>query len=453
LGERINIASRYAPLLLEPHSKPVTPAAQISAATEILQQLEESRRPAQDALKEWGVSHRFAGSKDRAAIASLVFDALRKRASAAFVMGEETARAVMLGALREARGLSVDAISALYSGEGHAPAPLTLQERARLETGTLADAPAHVRGDYPQWLASRLEAALGEAAAQEGAALAVRAPVDLRVNILKTSREEALAKLSHLGPRPTPHSPLGLRILPGADGRGPALAAEPAFVKGLVETQDEGSQLAALLCGAEAGEQVLDLCAGGGGKTLALAGQTHNRGQIYAFDEDGRRLTPIFARLERAGARNVQVRAPRGKADVLADLEKRCDLVLVDAPCTGTGTWRRHPDAKWRLAPGALEQRQKDQRELLARAVRFVKPRGRIAYVTCSLLLEENEMQIEAFLVKAPEFSALSGEETAERAGLPELARFSSKHGVGLRFSPLVSGTDGFFVAVLLRAT
>ncbi len=326
----------------------MTPAAQVSAAIEILRKLDDSRRPASEALKEWGVSHRFAGSKDRAAIASLVYDALRKRASSAYIMGDETPRAVMLGALREARGLGIDRISALFSGEGHASAPLSGEEREKLETATLLAAPAHVRGDYPKWLEPRLEATFGVTAAAEGAALAARAPLDLRVNILKCSREEAASKLEHLRPSPTPLSPLGLRIMPGLDGRGPALSAEPAFVKGLVETQDEGSQLAALLCGVEPGDQILDLCAGGGGKTLALAAQLHNRGQIYAYDEDGRRLTPMYARLERSGARNVQLRAPRGKQDVLADLEGRCDIVLIDAPCTGTGTWRRHPDAKWR---------------------------------------------------------------------------------------------------------
>jgi 16S rRNA (cytosine967-C5)-methyltransferase len=429
----------------------MTPAAHVSAAIEILAELSARRRPAADALKDWGLSHRFAGSKDRSAIAGLVFDALRKRSSAAFLMGEETPRAIMLGALREARGLDEAAISALFSGEGHAPAPLADEERERLQNATLDNAPAHIRGDYPQWLAERFGAAFGEAAAEEGRALAERAPVDLRANILKTSREEALKRLSHLHPVPTPLSPLGLRILPDARGRGPALAAEPAYVKGLVETQDEGSQLAALLCAAEPGQQVLDLCAGGGGKALALAGQMHNRGQIYAFDDDGRRLAPIYPRLQRAGARNVQVRAPRGQADVLADLEARCDLVLVDAPCTGTGTWRRHPDAKWRLAPGALEQRVTEQQALLTQAARFVRPGGRLVYVTCSLLIDENEDQIAAFLRERPEFAAVSAADVAARAGLPELARFASPIGVAIRLSPHRSGTDGFFVAVLQR--
>ncbi|MBI1866982.1 MAG: RsmB/NOP family class I SAM-dependent RNA methyltransferase [Methylocystis sp.] len=429
----------------------MTPAAHVAAAIEILAELASRRRPAADAIKDWGLSHRFAGSQDRAAIAGLAFDALRKRASAAFVMAEETPRAIMLGALREARGLERLAIAALCSGEGHAPAPLSAEERERLEHGALEEAPDHVRGDYPQWLAERFAAAFGEGAAEEGKALATRAPVDLRVNILKASRDDLLQRLAHLHPVPTPLSPLGLRIAPAGHGRGPALAAEPAYVKGLIETQDEGSQLAALLCAAQPGEQALDFCAGGGGKALALAGEMHNRGQIYAFDDDGRRLTQIYARLERAGARNIQVRAPRGGADVLGDLERRCDLVLIDAPCTGTGTWRRHPDAKWRLAPGALEQRLREQKEALTKAARFVGAGGRLVYVTCSLLRDENEDQTAAFLADHPAFSAVPAAEAAAQAGLPELARFASPFGPAIRLSPRVSGTDGFFIAVLRR--
>ena len=337
---------------------------------------------------------------------------MRKRASAAYVMESDEPRAIMLGALREVRGLGADSIAALCDGQGHAPAPLTPHERGRLESATLDDAPDFVRGDYPDWLGDRLAAAFGANAIAEGQALAARAPLDLRVNILKGSRAQALEKLAHLSPTETPLSPLGLRIFPGPDGRGPALAAETVFVKGLVEAQDEGSQLAALLCGVEPGDQVLDLCAGGGGKTLALAAQMHNRGQIYAYDDDGRRLMPIHERLERAGARNIQVRAPRGKIDVLADLAGRCDVVMVDAPCTGSGTWRRHPDAKWRLAPGALDQRLKDQAQALESAARYVKPGGRLVYATCSLLIEENEGQIEAFIKARPEFSAVAGAES-----------------------------------------
>ena len=222
-----------------------------------------------------------------------------------------------------------------------------------------------MRGNYPEWLAPAFAAAFGDSAAAEGAALATRAPLDLRVNRLKATREKAQTALAHLNAQPTPLSPLGLRLPLSEDGRSPSLAGEPAYVKGLVEIQDEGSQLAALLCAAQPGEQVLDLCAGGGGKTLALAAAMDNRGQIYATDSEARRLAPLYARLERAATRNVQIRTPRRGQDVLADLEARCDLVLVDAPCTGTGTWRRNPDAKWRIRPGALEQRIKEQDEVL----------------------------------------------------------------------------------------
>ena len=279
-------------------------------------------------------------------------------------------------------------------GEGHAPAPLTDAERARLAAADLSGAPAHVAGDFPEWLAPQFEASFGADAAEEGRALAERAPVDLRVNLLKTTRDKAFAALAHLSPEPTPLSPVGLRIAMRPDGRAPPLASDPAYVKGLVEVQDEGSQLAALLAEAKPGMQVLDLCAGAGGKTLALAAAMDNQGQIYAADADARRLAPIFARLARSGARNVQVRAPRGQADVLADLEGRCDLVLIDAPCTGSGAWRRNPDAKWRMRPGALEQRIKDQDETLENALRFVKRGGRIVYVTCSVLRAENEDRI-----------------------------------------------------------
>jgi 16S rRNA (cytosine967-C5)-methyltransferase len=229
------------------------------------------------------------------------------------------------------------------------------------------------------------------------------------------------------------------------------LLAEPAYAKGLIEVQDEGSQLAALLAAAQPGMQVLDLCAGAGGKTLALAAGMDQKGQIYATDIDGRRLMPIYPRLERAGVRNVQVRAPRGQADILSDLSGKCDIVFVDAPCTGTGTWRRNPDAKWRTRPGALEQRVKEQAEILDKSCQYVKHGGALVYVTCSVLREENEDQITAFLQRNEDFTPLDAAHICRRAELPELARFASQHGAGLRFSPYSAGTDGFYVCVLMR--
>jgi 16S rRNA (cytosine967-C5)-methyltransferase len=430
----------------------MTPAARLSAAAEIIDFVVAGSRPAADALKTWGGTHRFAGSKDRAALASLVYDALRVRASAAWIMGGEDGRAILLGALVVARGAAAADIEALCTGEQHAPPPLTDDERARLRNSdSLATAPDWVRGDFPEWLAPRMRAAFGDDAIAVGRALSQRAPLDLRVNTLKTTREKALTALASFDPTPTPFSPWGLRIALASDGRGPTLSAEPAYAKGRVEVQDEGSQLCALLTRARAGGQVLDLCAGGGGKSLALAAMMENRGQIYATDSDAKRLAPSFARLDRAGARNVQIRPPRGDADVVADLEGRCDLVLIDAPCSGSGAWRRNPDSKWRMRPSALEYRLRQQSDLLARAARYVKPGGALFYVTCSVFRDENEERVDQFLANRSDFLPLDAAHLARGADVPELAAFASTFGPGLRLSPLTTGTDAFYVAGLLR--
>ena len=259
-------------------------------------------------------------------------------------------------------------------------------------------------------------------------------------------------------PNTIPSRPAGRRggfaSAPRPDAKSPAIQSEPAFIKGHIEIQDEGSQLAALLSGAKPGEQVVDLCAGAGGKTLALAAMMENKGQIYATDTDKRRLAPIHARLERAGARDVQVRTPRGAAETLDDLQGSIDLVLIDAPCTGTGSWRRNPDAKWRLRPGALDQRRKDQAVALDRAVPLVKSGGRIAYVTCSVLEEENGAQIREFLNRHGEFSVEKPEPVAqalgERGYLFRKAALLTE--TGLLMTPRRTGTDGFFVSILAAA-
>ncbi len=221
-----------------------------------------------------------------------------------------------------------------------------------------------------------------------------------------------------------------------------------------MEIQDEGSQLASILAAPPRGGQVLDLCAGGGGKTLALAALMDNAGQLYAYDDDMRRLAPIHDRVKRAGAHNVQVRTPRGKADVLEDLEGRMDLVLIDAPCTGTGTWRRNPDAKWRMRPGALAERMRDQTTVLDAAVRYVKPGGRLAYITCSLLDEENGTQIRRLLAANPDFRVIPPAEAVLALGArgPALAQAALVSDEGLLLTPRRTGTDGFFVAMLQRA-
>jgi 16S rRNA (cytosine967-C5)-methyltransferase len=428
------------------------PSARITAAIEVLEDLDCRRRPASDALKDWGLTHRFAGSKDRAGIASLVYDALRRRASALYLMKADTRRAQMIGALALARDLSAGEIEAHFSGIGHAPPPLSADERQQLASADLSGAPDWVLGDYPEWLAPHFARAFGDRAVAEGQALAARAPLDLRVNALKSTRPEMLVELAPLGAQTCRYAPLGLRIPQGTSGRGAALDAEPAYARGMIEIQDEGSQLGAVLGRAAPGEKVLDLCAGGGGKTLALAGDMDNRGEIFATDSDGRRLTPIFPRLERAGAKNVVVRAPRGKADPVADLVGQCDLVLIDAPCTGVGTWRRNPDAKWRTRPGALEQRQQAQDEVLARASAYVKPGGRLVYVTCSLLCEENEDRLVAFLGQNSAFSPEDAGETLRRVGLESIENAVSAHGPGVRLTPAQHDVDGFYIALMHKS-
>jgi 16S rRNA (cytosine967-C5)-methyltransferase len=431
----------------------MTPAARLSAAIEVLAEIDAKKRPAPDALREWGQTHRFAGSGDRGAIGSLMFDALRRRASSAWIMGAETPRAVLLGALKLARNMSTDEISKLCDGSRFAPEPLSDDERSRLENGSLEAAPPHVAGDYPEWLDAHLSQSFGDERAEEGEALSQRATLDLRANALNGSRIKVAKELSHLEPADSRWSPHGLRIQLLADGRQPPVTSEPSFLAGDFEVQDEGSQLASLFAGAKPGEQVLDLCAGAGGKTLALAALMQNRGQIFAFDSDLRRLAPIHERLTRAGARNIQVRSPRKKLDVLSDLEGTIDLVLLDAPCTGTGVWRRHPDAKWRIRPGSLEIRLREQTALLNEALRFVKPGGRIAYITCSILDAENGAQIRAFRERNPDFEIVPPSEVVKALGDQAVifAGAAKLSGEGIQMTPRRTGTDGFFISVLKR--
>jgi 16S rRNA (cytosine967-C5)-methyltransferase len=431
----------------------MTPAARLAAAIEVFGTIEKERRPAADALKAWGLTHRFAGSGDRAAIAGLVYDALRRRASSAWIMGAETPRTILLGMLKRERGLDTSAIEKLADGSRYAPEALSEDERHELDTATLKGAPPHVAGDYPEWLEPHFTRAFGEARAGEGAALAARAPLDLRVNTLKAEPEQAAILLADLKPEPARWSSWGLRIRLSADAKSPAIHAEPAFLKGMIEVQDEGSQLAALLAGAKPGAQVLDLCAGAGGKTLAMAAMMQNKGQLYASDDDKRRLAPIHERLKRSGVRNVQVRNPKSVGTELDDLTGRIDLVLIDAPCTGTGAWRRNPDAKWRMRPGALEQRLKEQAEILDRAVPLLNAGGRIAYVTCSVLEEENADQVRAFLARHSDFTVAPPGEVAqalgERAGaFAQTARLCDQ---GISMTPATTETDGFFIGVLRR--
>lgn len=427
------------------------PGARIAAAIEVLHMVIDRHQPVSIALSDWGKAHRFAGSGDRNAIGGLVYDALRKRSSIAWALGADTPRVLAVGAARNAFGLSADAIAALCDGADHAPAPLTSIELDGLSRA-LDEAPAHVRADVPEWLWSKFEQQFSASAIREGEKLAERAPADLRVNTLKATREKVLKALQEFGAEPSQYSPIGVRIpAPVGTQRTPNLQAEAAFQAGWFEIQDEGSQIAALMTGIKPRMQVLDYCAGAGGKTLALAAEMQNSGQLYAYDDDRNRLKPIFDRLKRAGVRNVQTMRG-GDAGAVEALGPRFDLVLVDAPCTGTGTWRRRPEAKWRLRPESLAARCEEQRAVLAAAAALVRPGGRLAYVTCSLLPEENSGQIAGFLAANPRFRALAFADLWREKITPEPPPSADRATHSLLLTPASHGTDGFFVAVLEAA-
>jgi 16S rRNA (cytosine967-C5)-methyltransferase len=423
--------------------------AHIAAAIAVLEEILVRHRPASAALSDWGKSHRFAGSGDRAAIGNLVYDGLRRRRSLAAQMGSDSLRAIAIAAAPQALGLGEGAVIASADGSPHAIAPLSADETIGLQRRLAANAPAAVHGDFPDWLAPSLARAFGDAAAGEGAALARRAPVDLRVNTLKADRDKLLKALARHGAVATPLSPIGVRLAaPHGAQRQRNVEREEGHARGWFEVQDEGSQLSALMANALPRQQVLDICAGAGGKTLALAAVMRNTGQIYAYDQDGVRLRPIFERLKRAGVRNAQVLAA-GDDDALRALAARFDVVFLDAPCSGSGAWRRHPDAKWRLKPASLAERRRQQRALLSTAAALVKPGGRLVYATCSVLPEENADQVAGFLAAHAHF-----------ARVPWRAAWASALGTeppvsaaddDLLLTPARHGTDGFFIASLAR--
>jgi 16S rRNA (cytosine967-C5)-methyltransferase len=423
-------------------------AGRLSAAIEILDDVLNRHRPAAMALSDWAKSHRFAGSGDRSAIGTLVYDALRRRASLGWRMGGETPRALVLGAVHHVWGMAPAEIEALCDGAQHAPAPLTEEEKAGLGR-TLEGARGWVAADVPEWIFPSFEASFGERAIAEGHALAERAPIDLRVNTLKADRPRLLSALAAYRPEPTPFSPWGLRIAaPGPQQKNPNVEAEAAHGKGWFEVQDEASQIAMLLAGIGPRQQVIDLCAGSGGKTLAMAALMQNTGQIYAYDSEKMRLRPIFERLKRAGARNVQV-MNAGDETALGLLEGRLDVVFVDAPCSGSGVWRRRPDAKWRLTAEALAQRIVEQRAVLQLAAPLVKPGGTLIYATCSVLPQENSEQTAWFLDAMPSFAEV---DCRARWSISDAApQSASGSELSLQLTPSKHATDGFFVSILTR--
>jgi len=434
----------------------MTPAARIEAAIELLALIASSGPPADQTLSEYFRARRYIGSKDRHAVSDLFYGVVRRRAALAWWIGEkkaaglEAGRAQMIAALALIEGWRAQHFAHAFDGAEYHPKPLEAAERAfqrALEGHTLAHPgqPDWVRYEIPEWLFAPLAQAFGAGLERELLALQGEAPVDLRVNTLKGTREEALKALQSAGIEalPTPYSPLGLRL-----SRRAGIAGTKAFQQGLIEVQDEGSQLVALLTDARPGQRVCDFCAGAGGKTLALAAAMGNRGQIMALDVREGRIARAALRLRRAGAHNVTRRVLASHRDPWVKRHKASfDRVLVDAPCTGCGTWRRNPDAKWRIRAEDLDELLRLQGDILASAARLVKPGGRLVYATCSLLPAENQAQVSRLLERDPGFRLVPVAAVwAETVGgsAPTTAET-------LLLTPASHGTDGFFVAVVER--
>lgn len=431
----------------------MTPSARIQATIDILERLGIENRPADALVSAYFRTRRFIGSKDRSEIAARGYAVLRHHARLGWWLAraeaEDTPRNRVIAELTLAEGVAVKDMGRLFSGETYAPIPLDGPED-KLVKATAGqpldhpDMPKPVRSEIPDWAAASLEANFGDRFEAEVAALLDQAPLDLRVNELRGTRDEVVQTLAagKLDVVATPLSPLGIRV----KGR-PQLGRHPAFQSGLIEVQDEGSQLIALLVDARPGQQVVDFCSGAGGKALALAARMKGKGRVVACDVSKGRLDRGKERLRRAGIDNVEPRLLENERDRWVKKQRgKFDRVLVDAPCSGTGAWRRNPDARWR--PMELERLLGVQREILDSAARLAKPDGgRVIYATCSLLREENEAQVEGFLAAHPDYRLVPVETVWDEAVGTGPAPTSGM----LRLSPAANGTDGFFVAVLER--
>ncbi|MCE7997539.1 MAG: RsmB/NOP family class I SAM-dependent RNA methyltransferase [Rhodobiaceae bacterium] len=428
----------------------MTPAARLSAAIEILDQIAKGKM-ADRVLAAWAKANRYAGSKDRAAIQERVFDVLRNRALYGFALDSIEPRALVQASVLVKDRLPSSEVAGLFDGARFAPSPLSEQEESALSQASarLSETPDHVRLNVPEWLLPELRNVFGENLEVELAALNTRAPVDLRVNSLKTTRAEAQAGLAteNIETDACEQSPWALRSQSKA-----RVTHTKTFNEGLVEIQDLGSQLTCIVSGVKAGERVVDLCAGAGGKALALSAMLSGDGSVIACDTDPRRLGRLKPRADRAGAGTIETRRLRpfdpNVADPdLEDLEGLVDCVFVDAPCSGTGAWRRQPEARWQLTPEKLDAYRAAQIEVLIRGARLVRPGGRLIYVTCSILPSENDNQIDAFLKEITMF-----QERDWRSNWPDgVPMPSAPEGPRLRLTPNSTGTDGFFAVILER--
>ena len=434
----------------------MTPSARLQAVLDLLIEIHGTPRPADALTSAYFRARRFIGSKDRAYVANTLYDILRHHARLEWWLkqngGEPTPRLRLLAWLLLVDRKPLAAVDQLFSGGKFGASKIEDAEHRilqKLENHTIEHPamPDDVAGECPSWAMAGLRHRFGKDFAKEMRAMLKPAPLDLRVNALKATRDNMLADIGKAGLKAEPCriSPLGIRV-----EERPALNALPMLKNGEIEIQDEGSQMVAFLVDAKPGNRVVDFCAGAGGKTLAIAAAMQNKGRIIACDVLRGRLKRSAERFRRAGLHNIEIKPLSSESDPWVKRHKASfDRVLVDAPCSGTGTWRRNPDARWKeLGPG-LDNLLGIQARILASAARLVKPGGRLVYATCSLLEAENEKQIEMFLVANKDFTLVPAAEIL-RETAPGAERVCTRPYLAL--TPAQHGTDGFFGAVLERA-
>ncbi len=424
--------------------------AQVQACIELLAVQLKNQSVADQLLYKYFRARRYIGSKDRTSITTLFYSILRQRLELEHYLGVlgievHAEHIVALGLSRDGQ-----ALSGVFTGDQYQPACLPDDVVAQIESQDLTqiEIPLHAQLNVPEWLMPYFQASFGDRMSQELAALNQPAPVDLRVNTLCATRDQVLKDLQNVGieAQATLFSPVGIRLQERA-----AISGLDLFKQGAFEVQDEGSQLLAQICAAKPGHKVIDFCAGAGGKALALAAAMDNKGSIIACDISAPRLQELSKRAKRAGAFNIRtLELNHEHSKLLKRHIKTADVVLVDAPCSGSGAWRRNPDARFNLSDQRLLELTRLQSQILSSAARLVKPGGRLIYATCSLFTQENQYQIDAFLKENNDIYQLSNVgSTLDDASYAALLADSGQY---LELSPARTNTDGFFAAVLLRA-
>ncbi len=401
-------------------------------------------------MKEWGVNNRYAGVKDRATITNILNASLRRKSSSSYIMSDDSPRAILIGTLINEFQFEINTLYNLFNNEKHAPISLSDEEVLKVKEANekLKNSEKWIKNDLPEWAASEYEKTFDINQDEQLQHLSNMPDLDIRVNSIKTNISKVEGELQKFLPIKTHHSPYGLRFkATGLSHKYPNLEKTLAYSKGHIEIQNEGSQIASILSGVGPGQLVLDYCAGHGGKAVVLSMLMNNTGQIFLHDINESRLSNVPSRMRRLGIKNYQIKVN------LENIQNSnlFDVVFVDAPCTGSGTWRRKPDLKWRSSKEKLNENIKAQHDIIREASKFVKVGGKLIYVTCSVFDSENDGQISDFLSSNSTFKLINYQTQwkYDENNIPKNAKSHNED--TLLLSPMTHNTDGFFVAILER--